>query len=209
MKIEQKNRSIADCPFCNGDTGGCCFCDHSGKASLEDIQALRALHVSTNAGMLATVTIPNILHKEPDELRKELCSLFSSSCEEEVTILEYLITRSKERKFADFEISSAERESMRQDLGINGCTLGWILKHFSSLGILRIETNAFHRRFKFDFEKIYLLIFDKQKNRESVYEFYRRYNKLSKDFKIKLYNKKSGAIRRHLNSGSNRVRFGF
>lgn len=24
-------RIIKDCPFCEGDIGGCCFCDHSGK----------------------------------------------------------------------------------------------------------------------------------------------------------------------------------
>jgi hypothetical protein len=26
-----QNTLIADCPFCEGDVDGCCFCDHSGK----------------------------------------------------------------------------------------------------------------------------------------------------------------------------------
>lgn len=25
------SRQIARCPFCDGDIGGCCFCDHSGR----------------------------------------------------------------------------------------------------------------------------------------------------------------------------------
>ena len=29
-------RTIADCPFCNGDIDGCCFCDHSGKIYIGD-----------------------------------------------------------------------------------------------------------------------------------------------------------------------------
>lgn len=24
-------RIVAECPFCNGDIDGCCFCDHSGR----------------------------------------------------------------------------------------------------------------------------------------------------------------------------------
>lgn len=51
-------RSIVDCPFCEGDEWGCCFCDHSGKIyvgkgyvfeKVEDIKVtkesdLKALH---------------------------------------------------------------------------------------------------------------------------------------------------------------------
>lgn len=25
------SRKVIDCPFCEGDISGCCFCDHSGK----------------------------------------------------------------------------------------------------------------------------------------------------------------------------------
>jgi hypothetical protein len=28
---EIAKRTICDCPFCEGDIDGCCFCDHSGK----------------------------------------------------------------------------------------------------------------------------------------------------------------------------------
>lgn len=27
-------RKIVDCPFCEGEIDGCCFCDHSGKISV-------------------------------------------------------------------------------------------------------------------------------------------------------------------------------
>lgn len=26
-----EKRTIEDCPFCQGDIDGCCFCDHTGK----------------------------------------------------------------------------------------------------------------------------------------------------------------------------------
>jgi hypothetical protein len=25
------NREVTQCPFCEGDEDGCCFCDHSGR----------------------------------------------------------------------------------------------------------------------------------------------------------------------------------
>ena len=33
MALEKK---IADCPFCDGDFDGCCFCDHTGKIYIGD-----------------------------------------------------------------------------------------------------------------------------------------------------------------------------
>lgn len=32
--IQKVKRLIVDCPFCEGELDGCCFCDHSGKISV-------------------------------------------------------------------------------------------------------------------------------------------------------------------------------
>lgn len=44
-------KEIKDCPFCEGDIGGCCFCDHSGKIHIGEGEFFKTIEQTKSIGV--------------------------------------------------------------------------------------------------------------------------------------------------------------
>lgn len=45
------SRQVTDCPFCEGDIDGCCFCDHTGKVYVGEGEFFKTVEQTESIGV--------------------------------------------------------------------------------------------------------------------------------------------------------------